>query len=81
MRSGGSRWRRTGSETVLVDVPFELEGEVAGARSVAEARHVESGATARHDECLSICLEVSGSDVVMLSVEMNQRGCASGIDA
>lgn len=34
----------------VVDIPFELEGEVAGASAVAEARHVQGGsATARHD--------------------------------
>ena len=34
---------------VDMDVPFELVGEVAGARAVAEARHVEGGAaSARH---------------------------------
>lgn len=34
----------------LCDVPLEFEGEVACARAVAEASHVEGGAaTARHD--------------------------------
>lgn len=33
-----------------VDIPFELVGEVASAGAVAKAGHVESGATARHDE-------------------------------
>ena len=34
---------------VDVDVPLELVGEVAGARAVAEAGHVEGGAaSARH---------------------------------
>ncbi len=31
-----------------VDVPFELVGKVASAGAVAEARHVERSATARH---------------------------------
>jgi hypothetical protein len=39
-----ARWR-----AMDVDVPFELVGEVAGARAVAEAGHVEGGAaSARH---------------------------------
>jgi hypothetical protein len=41
-----ARWR---AMDVDVDVPFELVGEVAGARAVAEAGHVEGGAaSARH---------------------------------
>lgn len=32
------------------DIPFELVGEVAGARAVAEAGDVQSGATARHGD-------------------------------
>lgn len=33
----------------VVDVPFELVGEVASAGTVAEAGHIECGSAARHD--------------------------------
>ena len=41
-----------GSVCVLdvVDIPFELVGEVSSAGAVAEAGHVEGSAAARHDE-------------------------------
>lgn len=39
-----------------VDIPFELVGKVASAGAVAKAGHVESGATARHDEGVKMTL-------------------------
>lgn len=35
---------------MMADIPFEFVGEVASTRAVAEARHVEGGATSRHVE-------------------------------
>ena len=37
----------------VLDVPFEFVGEIASSRAVAEASHVESGATARHVGCFT----------------------------
>ena len=34
----------------LVDIPFELVGEVASAGTVTEAGHVQGITTARHDD-------------------------------
>lgn len=42
-----------------VDIPFELVGEVAGARAVAEAGHVESLTAARHGDVRREVTELS----------------------
>lgn len=41
------------------DIPFELVGEVAGARAVAEAGHVESLTAARHGDVRREVTELS----------------------
>lgn len=54
----GRRWARsevrrtvTKAKSVsVVDIPFELVGEVASAGAVAEAGNVESSAATRHDD-------------------------------
>ena len=47
------RWLGKGDEEDLgasVDIPFEFVGEVARAGAMAEARDVESGTSARHED-------------------------------
>lgn len=38
-----------GEDVSVVDIPFELVGEVASAGTVAETGHIKSIAAARHD--------------------------------
>lgn len=67
---------------LVVDIPFEFVGEVAGASAVAEASHVEGGTTSRHDVCnihRRTRVEEENTMVLLQSMQDIKKGCAEAM--